>query len=146
MASAAAFDIATFRLKGAAATKDLNMLKIDWDRIKKPEDGWKEYNALKDMAHTGVNTACQHYLAGKQAEAKGAFAHAWQCRSACDWMFPPLRSWQPNELDPDGKKHAFIQKRYEEMTKTLCTNKDGTPRANADRALFEKYAKPFEHK
>ena len=144
--SSAPFDMATFRLKGQAATKDLNMLHIRWDDYTTSNRCWKEYNALKDKAHKGVNTACQHVLAGKIAEAKGAFAHAWQCRSACDWMFPPLMSWEPNPKDPDGSKHAFNAKCFEEMGQSLCTGKDGTPRADVDPALFEKFSKEYEKK
>jgi hypothetical protein len=136
--------VATFRLKGQAATKHCTLLKIDWARIKTNQDGWTEYTALKKMAHEGVNIGCQHYLAGKNAEAKGAFAHAWQCRSACDWMFPPLQKWAPNKADPDGKKHAHAARVFEGLAKTLCTNEDGTPRAASDREVFEEYAKPFE--
>ena len=118
----------------------------DGTTTRRPIDAGKEYNALKDKAHKGVNTACQHVLAGKIAEAKGAFAHAWQCRSACDWMFPPLMSWEPNPKDPDGSKHAFNAKCFEEMGQSLCTGKDGTPRADVDPALFEKFSKEYEKK
>ena len=139
------FDVKAFQLKGKAASAHCNLLKIDWSRIKTADAGWKEYNALKDKAHKGVNAGCKHVLAGKTKEAKGAFAYAWQCRSVCDWMFPPLREWKPNSKDPDGKKHKHAAKTFENLARALCSNKDGTPKANVPRATYEKFAKPFTH-
>jgi hypothetical protein len=81
-----------FQAKLGAVARDKGLLHINPAQYNTYKEADALYHQMKDKAHKWLNEGCQAHLGGHDEDAKKLFAHCWQGRSFCDFLFKYLRN------------------------------------------------------